>query len=109
MYRFGILAVIALCSGFPTIGVAAADSVPKLDVSASCRGAATAATATDAKATMQRCLNSEQKTYDQLVKEWLNFTPADRVTCVKSIWVFEPTYTELLTCLEMARSAKKLK
>ena len=108
MYRFGILAVIALCSGFPTIGVAA-DDVPKLDVTASCRGAATAVTAADAKATMQRCLDSEQKTYDQLVKEWLNFTPADRVTCVKSIWVFEPTYTELLTCLEMARSAKKLK
>ena len=109
MYRFGILTVIALCSGFPTIVAAAADSVPKLDVSASCRGAATAATATDAKATMQRCLNSEQKTYDQLVKEWLNFTPADRVTCVKSIWGFEPTYTELLTCLEMARSVKTIK
>jgi hypothetical protein len=37
-----------------------ADGVPKLDVTASCRGAA-AASATDAKGTLQKCLDSEQK------------------------------------------------
>jgi hypothetical protein len=106
MYRFGMLVVIALCSGSPTIVLAAADRVPKLDVTGSCRGAATAATAADAKATMQRCLDSEQKTYEQLVKVWLTFTPADRATCAKSMVVFEPTYTELLSCLEMAQPIK---
>jgi hypothetical protein len=54
---------------------------PKLDVTASCRGAAAAAGATEAKATMQRCLDSEQQSRDQAVKRWLDFAPADRSAC----------------------------
>ena len=83
-----------------------ADGVPKLDVTASCRGAA-AASATDAKGTLQKCLDSEQKSRDQLVKLWLQFAPADRVKCTKAVAAFEPTYSELLTCLEMAQDLKK--
>ena len=33
----------------------------------------------------------------------------DRANCVKAVKGFEPTYTELLTCLEMARDVKKIK
>ena len=80
---------------------------PKLDVTASCRGAAAAAGATEAKATMQRCLDSEQQSRDQAVKRWLDFAPADRTNCTKVISTFEPTYSELLTCLEMAQDLKK--
>lgn len=83
-----------------------ADGVPKLDVTASCRGAA-AASATDAKGTMQNCLDREQKYRDQLVNRWLQFAPADRVKCTKAVAAFEPTYSELLTCLEMAQDLKK--
>ena len=86
--------------------ISVADSVPTLDVTASCRAAAAAAKTTDR---MQSCLNSEQKAHDQLVKDWSGFSSVDRANCVKALMVFEPTYTELLTCLEMARDVKKNK
>ena len=86
--------------------ITVADGVPKLDVAASCRAAAAA---TETKDRLQTCLDSEQRSHDKLVKEWLDYTPVDRVNCSKAIIQFEPTYTELLTCLEMARDVKKLK
>ncbi len=77
-----------------------ADSVPKFDVTQSCRAAAAAANTPER---LQGCLDSEQRAHDQLVKEWSNFKPDDRAKCVRTIKVFSPTYTELITCLEMAR------
>jgi hypothetical protein len=85
--------------------VAVADGVPNLDVTASCRAAGEAAGSKDR---MQNCLDSEKKTRDLLVKDWSTFTPADRADCIKSIVSFAPTYTELITCLEMRRDVKKI-
>ena len=72
--------------------ISIADGVPKLDVTASCRAAAAAANVSDR---MQSCLESEQRTHDQLVKEWSDFSSVDRAECVKALIVFEPTYTDL--------------
>jgi hypothetical protein len=77
--------------------------VPTLDVAPSCRAAAAAQ-----MNRMQTCMNEEQGARDQLVKEWTKFTVADRSSCVSAMMDFEPTYTELLTCLEMANDARKL-
>jgi hypothetical protein len=89
--------------------IAAADGVPKLDVTPSCRGAAAAASASETGDLMRLCLDSEQRSYDQLLKQWSEFLPADRIYCSNKQKAFEPTYTELLTCLEMARDVKKIK
>jgi hypothetical protein len=83
-----------------------ADSVPKLDVTMSCRAAATYASTSDR---MRTCLEAEQRTYDQLVKVWSDYPSAERAKCVNTVMHFEPTYTELITCLEMGRDAKKTK
>jgi hypothetical protein len=85
--------------------ISVAESVPVLDVTASCRAAAAAANNTDR---MQSCLASEQKVRDQLVRDWSGYPSVDRANCVKAVKAFEPTYTELITCLEMARDVKKL-
>jgi hypothetical protein len=37
-----------------------------------------------------------------------NFDAADRASCLGTMLDFEPTYTELLTCLEMAGDTRKL-
>jgi hypothetical protein len=87
--------------------VAVADCVPKLDVTPSCRGAMAAKVLTQNVDAMQSCLDSEKKAHDQLAKEWLEFTPADRAKCVNAIMIFLPTYTELLTCLEFSKELKK--
>ena len=51
---------------------------------------------------------AEQDAHDQLCEDWTKFNSADRAICVCTMMDFEPTYTELLTCLEMASDASKL-
>jgi hypothetical protein len=87
--------------------VAVADGVPKLDVKPSCRGAVAAKVLTRNVDAMQNCLDIEKKAHDQVVKEWSEFTPADRAKCVSAIMSFSPTYTELLTCLEFSQNMKR--
>jgi hypothetical protein len=99
--------MIAIATG-STLGVwlsqsaAVADSVPSWDVTASCRGAAQAGYMQDTNENLKRCLDTEQRTREQLNKNWLTFPAADRTKCVKT-QTFSPTYTELATCLEMKR------
>jgi hypothetical protein len=57
---------------------------------------------------VKSCLASEQRTREELTKNWSNFPAEDRIGCVKSL-TFSPTYTELVTCLEMRRDVKKLR
>jgi hypothetical protein len=85
---------------------ASGGGVPTLDVRPSCLAAAEAQITTTDR--MQTCTADEQNAHDQLVKAWRKFNAADRATCVGIMMDFEPTYTELLTCLEMASDARKL-
>jgi len=87
--------------------VAASDSVPHLNVNPSCKGAAEAGYIARTEDRLKTCLESEQRTRDDLVKNWSTFPAADRSWCLASIKEFEPTYTELATCLEMKRDVKK--
>jgi hypothetical protein len=80
--------------------------VPALDVRASCRAAAMAQITIIDR--MQGCMADEQEARDKLVKSWPKFNITDRLTCSRTMMDFEPTYTELLTCLEMANDARKL-
>ena len=50
----------------------------------------------------------ERDAHDRLVETWTKFNIADRSSCVRTMMDFEPTYTELLTCLEMADDVRKL-
>jgi hypothetical protein len=87
---------------------AVADAVPSWDVTASCRTAGSVAYAQTPSERMQRCLASEQRTREELTKNWSNFPAADRNGCVKSL-TFSPPYTELVTCLEMRSHVKNLR
>jgi hypothetical protein len=85
---------------------ATSSGVPTLDVTPSCRAAAAAQVVKTDR--MQTCVESEQKARNELVKEWTGFTSADRSRCVRYMMDFDPTYTELQTCLDIANDAKKL-
>jgi hypothetical protein len=87
-----------------TVVVMAADRAPSLDVTPSCRAAATMGGV--GGRTVESCLQSEQNTHAELDKEWAQFTDADKKQCKEIVSAFEPTYTELATCLEMARDAR---
>src|SRR5262245_22243314 len=87
---------------------AVADGVPNWDLTASCRAAATAGYSETPGERLKGCLASEQRTREELDKNWSTFPAADRIGCVKSL-TFSPTYTELATCLEMRRDVKNLR
>jgi len=99
------LLVLPLAAPF-AFGVAAPgpDHSPSFDVTPSCRAAAEASGGHDR---LEGCLASERGARDQLAKEWSQFPAASRSLCIRSAsGGGEPTYTELLTCLEMDRDAK---
>ena len=59
--------------------------------------------------TYESCQKSEQGARDVLVQQWASFLAADRGSCYRLTTTGTPgTYTELLTCLEMKRDARKL-
>ena len=89
--------------------IAVADSVPKLDVTPSCRGAAKAGYISTTEDRLKSCIDSELRTRDQLEKQWPTFPASDRTDCFDSIKGFQPTYTELATCLEMKRDLRNVK
>jgi hypothetical protein len=55
-------------------------------------------------------LRKEREAREQLQREWARFHPGDRVHCLRlSSLGGEPTYTALLTCLELEREARNLR
>ena len=62
---------------------------------------------TDLAEEKKNCLDSEPAIRDELVKQWSSFSPADKTACTnESKMGGESSYTELLTCLEMARDVR---
>ena len=87
---------------------AVADGVPNWDLTASCRAAGSAGFAQTPSERVTSCLASEQRTREELNKSWSTYPTEDRIGCVKSL-TFSPTYTELVTCLEMRRDVRVLR
>jgi hypothetical protein len=81
--------------------------VPTYNIDAICRGAASIAHVleTTAPDNAQNCRVDEDSARQQLVQQWTQFNAADRVMCdgAAQSGTVEPTYTELMTCLEVAR------
>jgi len=90
-----------------TLLIAAADSVPNWDVTGSCRGAARAGYAENADERLKSCMESEKRTREKLAADWSTYPAADRTKCIALVKWFSPTYTELVTCLEMSDHVRK--
>ena len=91
-----------------------ADSVPVLDVQQVCEGIAKQGGVTfhDSAVAQEKkdCLDSEQATRQEIVKQWSSFAAADKTACTnESKMGGESSYTELLTCLEMARDVRAMR
>jgi hypothetical protein len=79
----------------------AADKAPAFNVEPTCR-----ATVTDGLETLKSCENDEEAAQQQLVKQWGQFATSDRAMCTDLVTGYDPSYVELLSCLEMMRDAK---
>jgi hypothetical protein len=107
-FAFGL--VLGLAPGLS----AYADDVPTLRVEQVCRGIAGSGndslTAGDPDVTYKRCIEAEAADRETLKKEWSQFSAEDKRHCVTETQMGgEASYTELITCLEMARDARELK
>jgi len=90
------------------------DSVPTLNVEQVCTGIAQQGGVTfhDSAIAQEKkdCLDSEQAIRDELVKQWPSFNASDKVHCTnESRMGGDSSYTELLTCLEMARDVRTMR
>ena len=90
---------------------ARSDDIPTLDVNPVCHGIAMQGEleAGLQQTSFQQCVQSEQVTRDEMKKEWSTFSTADKSHCVALAKTGgESSYTELITCMEMARDVRKL-
>jgi hypothetical protein len=92
-------------------GAGSTGGVPNLNVVQVCQGIAEQGGVTFRDPAIpqekKNCLESEQQIREELVKQWSKFAPEDRTHCVnESVMGGESSYTELITCLEMARDVR---
>src|SRR5262249_36560814 len=91
--------------------VAGGDGVPQLNVEQVCKGIAEQGGVTfrdpQVEQEKKNCIDSEKVIREQLVKQWSSFSADDRTHCVnESVMGGDSSYTELLTCLEMAPAVR---
>jgi hypothetical protein len=90
---------------------ARSDEIPNLDVRRLCRGIASQATdplaGGEPTVTFDRCMSAEQADREELKKVWSTFSADDKKHCVAETKMGgESSYTELITCLEMALAVR---
>ena len=96
------------------VPVAGGDGVPQLNVEQVCKGIAEQGGVTfrdpQVEQEKKNCIDSEKVIRKQLVKQWSSFSADDRTHCVnESVMGGDSSYTELLTCLEMARDVRTMR
>lgn len=111
VYLTTILALLALPASVQQAG---ADDIPTLHVEEICHGIVAQSgyglTAGDPKVAFKQCMDAEASDREALKKEWSEFSADDKQHCTAETQMGgEASYTELITCLEMARDVRKLR
>jgi hypothetical protein len=101
--RLALVTLSLTLSLAPTV----AQDPPRFDAAPGCRAGIN--TGVKPRADVDSCLRSEHEARDQLARQWGEFAAADRTRCAdKTHMGGPPSYIEVLTCLELARDARKL-
>jgi hypothetical protein len=108
MLKFVLAVPLALPLTLPFVALAAADSVPSLDVTPSCKGAARAVVRSESEKREKACYETEKAAREKLSQNWASFPAKDRNFCITSVKGYAPTYTELAICLEMVRDVRQI-
>jgi hypothetical protein len=86
--------------------------VPVLNVRPVCRGiaqqAGTPGEVGGPSLGYRQCIRSEMAMRRKLVRRWSRYTPDEKANCIGDEMGGEGSYTDLATCLQMARAARKL-
>jgi hypothetical protein len=87
------------------------DEYPTLNVAQVCHGIADQSDFQEglSQVTFDQCIQAEQDERDAMIKQWSTFSADDMRHCIAETTMGgDPSYTELLTCLEIARDARPL-
>jgi hypothetical protein len=107
-YSIASIALLSISVGsLPVL----ADDLPTLNVTPLCHGITDQSSLQEGltNVTFDECMKAEQADRQQLGKEWSSFSAADKQHCVTEVKMGgESSYTELITCLEMARDVRML-
>jgi hypothetical protein len=104
-------AAIALAALGVSVSAARSDQYPTLNTTQVCHGI-TEQSDLEAglrQTSFDQCMKEEQAVRDTMTKEWADFSSDDKRHCVAEATMGgDSSYTELLTCLEMARDVREL-
>lgn len=101
------LALSAIVYAGPVHG----DAYPKLDVAPLCHGIVAQSDLQEGlqSVTFDQCMQAEQDDHNEMIKEWSTFSADDKSHCIAEATMGgESSYTDLVTCLEMARDVRNL-
>ena len=111
MTRQYMAVAVTLAALGASVSAARSNEYPTLNVAPVCHGIVEQS---DLEAGLRatnfdQCIKAEQDNREQIIKEWSQFSADDRRHCIaESTMGGESSYTELLTCLEMARDVRQL-
>jgi hypothetical protein len=103
-----------ICLAFFAVGCALpahGDVYPKLDVAPLCHGIVAQSDLQEGlqSVTFDQCMKDEQDDRNEMIKEWSTFSASDKRHCIAEATMGgESSYTDLVTCLEMARDVRTL-
>lgn len=114
------LLTLSFVAMFATVAVGAraswarSDGVPDLHVEQLCRGIASQSSDPMAEnypaVSFERCMQAEREDREQIQKQWGEYSSEEKLHCVAEASAGgSASYTELLTCLEMAKIVKELR
>lgn len=91
-----------------------ADNLPRFNVEPLCRGIAQQGGLDlepdqTISQSIKSCVKSEMLIRDRLLQQWSGFGAADKANCIAEASAGGvPSYTELLTCLQMAQDVRRI-
>jgi len=104
MIAFAVGIALVVISLGSQIGLAVADSPPKLNAGPSCDAAARGAISNGRD--KAACMGDERQAEDVLTKNWSQYTGAHKTQCVgMTNRGGSPSYVELISCLDIMRDA----
>jgi hypothetical protein len=106
------VALVLLASVALPISHARSDQYPTLNVAPLCHALTDKSSLMEGlgNVSFDDCMKAEQTDRETMIKQWSTFSADDRTHCIAEATMGgESSYTDLLTCLEMARDVRALR
>ncbi len=82
-------------------------AIPTINVEKTCRDGGTLMGRPATESQIEQCVASERSAREQIAGQWGEYTARDKARCVQTN-VYQPSYVEWLTCLEMERDVRDM-